>query len=85
MTLHQHRSRAVSLLGTGHALPSVVMTSTDLDRTLNHAPGTIERLSGVRVRHFARRDETAAMLAAAAASLALADIDCLVAASGTQD
>ena len=84
--------RPVSLLGTGHALPTDVITSAELDRRLNYLPGTIEQAGGVRQRHFARRDETAAKLAAEAArraldaaGLTLADIDCLVAASGTMD
>lgn len=84
--------RSVSLLGTGHALPAETVTSSELDRRLNHRPGTIERIGGVRQRHFAGRDETAAQLAAEAARLAMAaagikatDIDCLVAASGTMD
>jgi 3-oxoacyl-[acyl-carrier-protein] synthase III len=84
--------RSVALLGTGHALPSRAVTSAELDRQLNRHTGTVERVSGVRKRHFAGRDETAAMLAAEAArraldaaGLALDDIDCLVAASGTQD
>ncbi|WP_019447846.1 beta-ketoacyl-ACP synthase III [Cupriavidus sp. BIS7] len=84
--------RFVALLGTGHALPSQVVASTDLDRQLDRCIGTVERVSGVRRRHFATREETAATLAAEAARraldaarLSLADIDCLVAASGTQD
>lgn len=84
--------RPVAVLGTGHALPGTAITSEELDRRLNHRPGTIERVSGVRRRHFASRSETAAQLAAeagrealAAADLTLADIDCLVAASGTMD
>ncbi len=85
-------ARPVALLGTGHALPSRVVASTDLDRQLGRNVGTVEHASGVRKRHFATLEETAAMLAANAArraldaaGLSLADIDCLVAASGTQD
>lgn len=85
-------SRSVTLLGTGHALPTEAITSAELDRQFNHLPGTIERVGGVRLRYFAARDETAANLAAKAAhraleaaGLSLADIDCLVAASGTMD
>ena len=84
--------RPVIVLGTGHALPATAITSEELDRHLNHRPGTIERVSGVRRRHFASRTETAAQLAAeagrralAAADLSTDDIDCLVAASGTMD
>jgi 3-oxoacyl-[acyl-carrier-protein] synthase III len=84
--------RTVALLGTGHALPVGAITSADLDHQLNHRSGTVERVGGVRQRYFATRDETAANLAAKAArraleaaGLTLADIDCLVAASGTMD
>lgn len=84
--------RPVAVLGTGHALPDTAVTSEELDWRLNHPPGTIERVGGVRRRHFASRSETAAQLASeagrralAAAGLTLADIDCLVAASGTMD
>ncbi|MDR2853200.1 MAG: beta-ketoacyl-ACP synthase 3 [Burkholderiaceae bacterium] len=84
--------RRIAVLGTGHALPSRAVTSAELDRQLDRRTGTVERVGGIRVRHFATKDETAAMLAAQAArraleaaKLSLADIDCLVAASGTPD
>ena len=84
--------RPVAVLGTGHALPATAVTSAELDQRLNLPAGTIERAGGVRRRHFANRTETAAQLAAEAgrravdaAGLTLADIDCLVAASGTMD
>lgn len=85
-------TRPILLLGTGHALPDHIVSSTTLDTQLKHPVGTVERLSGVRQRHFAREHDTAAALGAqaahhalAAAHLSLADIDCLVAASGTMD
>lgn len=84
--------RPVAILGTGHALPATAITSEELDQRLNHRPGTVEGVGGVRRRHFASREETAAQLAAeagrralAAAGLDMGDIDCLVAASGTMD
>lgn len=84
--------RRIGILGTGHSLPSTVVTSEELDRRFNYCPGTIESTGGVRRRHFAGSDETAAQLAAEASRLALKaagitidDIDCLVAASGTMD
>lgn len=84
--------RAVCLLGTGHALPADMLSSTAVDRRLGLAPGAVERLSGVRQRPVAARADTAARLGAQAArraldaaGLALQDIDCLVAASGTMD
>lgn len=92
MTTNTHEIRPITLLGTGHALPDAAVASTEIDRRLNHPPGTIERAGGVRLRHFAARDETAAKLAAQAArraaeaaGIALTEIDCLVAASGTMD
>ena len=39
--------RPVAILGTGHALPATAITSEELDRRLNHRPGTIERVGGV--------------------------------------
>jgi len=84
--------RPLALLGTGHALPAKAVTSAELDHQLNQPTGTVERVSGVRKRHFAEHNETASYLAAKAgrraldaAELTLADIDCLVAASGTMD
>jgi 3-oxoacyl-[acyl-carrier-protein] synthase-3 len=88
----QQRDRAVAILGTGHAVPDRVLTSSELDRQLGHAPGTVYAQSGVLQRHVAARGETAAALGARAARLALeaaglemADIDCVVAASATMD
>lgn len=85
-------TRPIVLLGTGHALPGHTVSSATLDTQLKHPVGTIERLSGVRQRHFACEYDTAAALGAQAAHRALdaacvslADIDCLVAASGTMD
>lgn len=85
-------SPRVALLGTGHALPIQAISSLEIDQTLQFPPGTVERAGGVRKRHFAGLTETAASLGALAArqaldaaGLGLADIDCLVAASGTMD
>lgn len=82
----------VAIQGTGHSLPTQAVDSIDFDRRLDLPLGTVERIGGVRRRHFASRAETAAQLAAEAGRRALAtaglgtdDIDCLVAASGTMD
>jgi 3-oxoacyl-[acyl-carrier-protein] synthase-3 len=90
--MNPHDIRPIAVLGTGHALPVLSVDSAELDRRLNHPVGTVERAGGVRRRHFAGHDETAAQLAAQAArraldaaGLGLDDIDCLVAASGTMD
>lgn len=84
--------RAITLLGTGHAVPGQTVSSTMLDARLGLPAGTVEQAGGVRQRHFACRTETAAQLAVraatqalAAAGLALDEVDCLVAASGTMD
>lgn len=92
MNTYSTEIRSLALLGTGHALPAEVVTSAELDHQLNQRTGTVERVGGVRQRYFAAHNETAADLAAKAgrraldaAGLTLADIDCLVAASGTMD
>jgi len=92
MNTYSTEIRSLALLGTGHALPTKTVTSAELDHQLNQRTGTVERVGGVRQRHFAAHNETAADLAAKAgrraldaAGLTLADIDCLVAASGTMD
>lgn len=94
MTVHTANlsSRPISILGTGHALPCREILSSDLDIKLKHPMGYIERMSGVRKRHFAEPSETAAALGARAAILALqsadidlSGIDCLIAASATMD
>lgn len=85
-------ARPITILGTGHALPTREVLSSELDIKLNHRAGYIEGKSGVRKRHFAESTETAAALGAKAAvralkaaNLSLSDIDCLVAASATMD
>ncbi len=92
MTSYSAAIRPIALLGTGHALPATAVTSQALDQQYHHPLGTIERVGGVRQRYFAAPHETAAQLAAQAAhraldaaGLTLADLDCLVAASGTMD
>lgn len=83
--------RAVRLLGSGIALPGTAVESRDLDLQLGFPPGTVEKKTGVR-RRYVQSSGSAAALAAqaarsamAAAGLAFADLDCLVAASGTPD
>ena len=92
MIAYSTEIRSLALLGTGHALPSKVVTSAELDHQLNQRIGTVQRVGGVRQRYFAAHHETAADLAAKAgrraleaAGLTLDDVDCLVAASGTMD
>lgn len=84
--------RKVKIMGTGKYLPSRIVTDEELDRKLNTAPGWVEGMTGVGVRHYAQDGETASAMAAKAAAAALetaglefADIDCLVCASGTKE
>lgn len=84
--------RRVQILGTGHALPKARVLSTELDKKMGLAKGTVESAGGVSSRYFAAEDEHAASLAAAAAkqalsaaNLSLTDIDCLVSTSATMD
>jgi 3-oxoacyl-[acyl-carrier-protein] synthase-3 len=84
--------RHVAILGTGHAVPPQVVTSSALDQRLQFPPGTIQQAGGVNQRHFAAAHETAAQFAAqacqralTAANFAMDDMDCLIAASGTMD
>lgn len=92
MLINSSSQRRLALLGSGHALPQQRLSSAELDLRLKLEPGTVERIGGVRNRAFANADETAASLAARAARLALeaagvtaAQLDCVVAASGTMD
>ena len=84
--------RALTILGTGHALPEQVLSSAALDTRLGLTAGSVARISGVLQRHVANREETAASLGAAAArkalraaGVALEQLDLIVCASGTQD
>jgi 3-oxoacyl-[acyl-carrier-protein] synthase-3 len=84
------RPRAIRLLGTGAALPTEELTSDELDRRLGLSVGTVFKKTGVRRRFVETRSAAAlgaeaAHRALGAAGLALADVDCLIAASGTPD
>jgi len=84
--------RHLEILGTGAYVPSKIITSAELDAKLGLPAGSIERKTGVRQRHSASINETAASMAAAAcraaldqANIKLEEIDCLISASGTMD
>ena len=85
------RARRVRVLGTGVGVPSERLASSDIDARLGLPPGTVERRTGVRRRSVETRRSAAALgaeaarSALAAANLGLRSIDCLIAASGTQD
>lgn len=61
----------VRILGTGTYLPARRVTAAELDARLGVAPGTVLARNGVETRHFADREETASMMAAAAVQGAL--------------
>lgn len=88
----QSTLRPFAILGTGHALPHSVVWSADLDSGLGLPAGSVERAGGVKKRYFVDKDQTAAAMGAVAAraairaaNLSFAEIDCLVAASGTME
>lgn len=83
-------ARPLRILGTGAVLPDEVLTSRELDVRLGLEPGHVERYTGVRERRIERG--SAAALGARAvhqaldnAGLPLADLDLIVATSGTPD
>ncbi|AZL68669.1 MULTISPECIES: beta-ketoacyl-ACP synthase 3 [Pseudomonas] len=85
-------ARALAILGTGHSLPSRVLTSAELDTPLGLAPGSVARISGVHQRHVAGPADNAASLGASAAHQALQaagvgldELDLIVCANATQD
>jgi len=82
--------RPARILGLGRYLPARVVTSDELAVRVGVEPGWIERNQGVRERRWVA-DETAPLMAAAAAREALAeaglapgDLDLILNASGTQ-
>lgn len=84
--------RRLALLGSGHAVPQQRLSSAALDLRLGLASGSVEQIGGIRSRAFAEAGDSAASLAAVAARRALeaagldaAQLDCVVAASGTMD
>jgi len=84
--------RRVRLLGTGKYLPSRSVTDEEMDALLKTPPGWVRKITEVTERHFAAPHETASYMGARAAEVALqdagltfADIDCLVAASGSRE
>jgi 3-oxoacyl-[acyl-carrier-protein] synthase-3 len=83
--------RAVRILGTGVARPERRVESGEIDARLGLPPGTVQRRSGVRARYVETQRSAAALgaeagrQALAAAGVALAEIDCVVAASASMD
>ncbi len=83
-------SRA-TILGVGGYLPERVVPNAEISARLGVGEDWIVRRSGIRQRRFAGPDETIAVMghvaatkALAAAGVAAAEVDCIVAASMTQ-
>lgn len=81
--------RRLRIAGTGHFVPGRVVLSTDLDRQLGFAQGSLERLSGVFSRYVCRDEDDQIAMAAAAAGLAMQkagigpeDVDLVIGACG---
>ena len=82
-------SRSVKILSIGKYLPKRKIYAEDLDKKLNLPEGWTAEKAGVLVRHYVENETASQMGALAAkealssAGLTLADIDCIVCASGT--
>ncbi|OBR65535.1 3-oxoacyl-ACP synthase [Paenibacillus oryzae] len=86
------KTRRVKIVGTGKYMPSRIVTDVEMDSLLNTPKGWVLKTTDVASRHFATGHETASYMGARAAEdaleaagLTLADIDCLVCASGTRE
>ncbi len=84
-------ARAI-LCGAGAYLPRRIVSNDELARTLETSDSWIRERTGITQRHVAAPDETAGMMAAAAARAALADagatsadVDCIIVATSTPD
>jgi 3-oxoacyl-[acyl-carrier-protein] synthase-3 len=80
------------LAGCGGYLPERVVTNEELSRTVDTSDEWIRERTGIRQRHFAGKNETAAIMGTAAARAALADagatpgdVDAIILATSTPD
>jgi 3-oxoacyl-[acyl-carrier-protein] synthase III len=80
------------LAGCGGYLPERVVTNDELSRTIDTSDEWIRERTGIRQRHFAGKDETAAFMGTEAARAALADagavpgdVDAIILATSTPD
>lgn len=80
------------MMGLAHYLPKNRVTARALDQRLALTPGSVEKKSGLKVRHFANQEETASTMGAIAAkralsdaNLKLTDIDAIIGASGVPE
>jgi len=92
MTPPAHGVRSVTITGTGSYLPERVLTNADLESMVATTDEWIHTRTGIRARHIARADETAADMGALAAGRALemagvapADVEMIVVATVTPD
>lgn len=82
----------IQIAGLGRYLPPKIIPSSHLEQLCHLQPGWVERMSGVKTRHWAADEETNASMGAAAAREAIAqaglqpqDIDLILNASGSQE
>jgi 3-oxoacyl-[acyl-carrier-protein] synthase-3 len=80
------------LAGCGGYLPERVVTNEELSRTVDTSDEWIRERTGIRQRHFAGKNETAAFMGTSAARAALADagatpgdVDAIILATSTPD
>lgn len=80
------------IIGTGHYLPSRVVSNEELSRTLDTSDEWISSRTGIRQRHIAAADESSVDLAQRAAERALAaaglqgsDLDLIIVATSTPE
>ncbi len=80
----------IKILSMATALPEAVL-ATSIDKKLNLPAGSVEKMGGVRKRHFAQNEKQstlaaqAVLAALAKAGLSLNDVDALVAACGVPE
>lgn len=84
--------REIKISGVGKYLPQNNVTSSLLDDKLGLSPGSVEKKSGLRCRHFASPHETTSYMGAKAAldavknaGLDLMDIDVIIGACGASE
>ena len=60
-----------TILGTGHAAPDRIVTSTEIENRLDLEPGWIERRTGIRERRWAAENEAVSDISIQAGQMAL--------------
>ncbi len=89
--MHENTEQKIYINATGQYLPNIKVLSSELDLKLGLKPGTCEKTTGIKLRHFAG-EESASDMAIKAIESALEkstitkdEIDCIIAASGTME